>query len=77
MKHKPILEEDNCYVIQNFHVARNDGNFRPTKHNFRINFNWSTSVRPCEANIQSFGFDFIPFDDIITMKVPEEYLIGK
>ena len=57
-------------MIQNFHVARNDG------HNFKINFNWSISVRPCEANIQLFGFDFVPFDDILAMKVTEEYLIG-
>ena len=64
-------------MIQNFHVGRNDGNFRATQHQFRINFNWSTNVRPCQSNFLSFGFDFIPFDDILAKKVPEEYLIGK
>ena len=76
-KHKPILQEGRCYVIQNFHIGLNEGKYLPTRHKFRINFNWSTNVRPCDANIPHFGFDFISFDEILEKKVPEEYLIGK
>ena len=76
-KHKTILQEGRCYIIQNFHIAINEGKFLPTRHNFRIKFNWSTNVRSCEANLPHFGFDFVSFDDILAKKVPEENLIGK
>ena len=65
VKHKLVLVEGKCYIIQNFHVGKNDGKFLPTSHNFRINFNWSTNIRECDANIPEYGCHFVFFDDIL------------
>ena len=75
-KHKPVIVEGRCYIIQNFHMGKNDGKFLPTSHTFKINFNWSTNIRECDANIPPYGFQFVLFDDILEKKIPENKLIG-
>ncbi|KAF7810475.1 ATP-dependent DNA helicase PIF1-like [Senna tora] len=71
------LVEGQSYKFQNFNVAHYIGEFRPTKHNYRINFNGATGVQPCEsAAIPLYAFDFVPIADIIEKKNDEGYLVG-
>ncbi|KAF7821817.1 replication protein A 70 kDa DNA-binding subunit E-like [Senna tora] len=73
--HKPHLEEGKCYEVIYGHVGLNNGEFRATRHAYRINFNLSTKVQPCETTIPIFAFDFVPISDILCKKAPKGYLI--
>ena len=49
-----------------FGVGGNIGNFRTTRHEFQLNFQLRTTVRPSETeSISIYGLKFVPFDEIL------------
>ena len=68
-KHKFILNEGKCYIIQSFHIGKNDKSYRATHYKYEINFTWSTYVRSCEMRIPYIFFDFISSKYILKKKI--------
>ncbi|KAG4958698.1 hypothetical protein JHK82_035404 [Glycine max] len=64
-------------MIQNFEVEKNIGQFRPTKHAFKLNFVNSTKVREQDfPMIPEMVHDFTLFDDVLIGSANPDYLIG-
>ena len=64
-------------MIQNFEVEKNTGQFRPTKHAFKLNFVNSTKVKEQDfPMIPEMVYDFTLFDDVLTGSANPDYLIG-
>ncbi|XP_020979644.1 uncharacterized protein LOC110272129 [Arachis ipaensis] len=77
----PIFEglpaEDNVYVVTNFAIALNTIKFKPTRHEFRINFKRNTNVRPVQdSSVLLNGFNFVPFKKIHAKSKEDGYLVG-
>ena len=76
-KFQKLLVEGNIYIITYFGVGTNIGFFRTTRHDFRINFQYQTSVKPSEAStISLYGLTFIPFDEIFQSQAELPFLVG-
>ncbi|RYR07813.1 hypothetical protein Ahy_B05g075263 [Arachis hypogaea] len=76
----PIFEglpaEDNVYVVTNFAIALNTIKFKPTRHEFRINFKRNTNVRPVQdSSVLLNGFNFVPFKKIHAKSKEDGYLV--
>ncbi|KAJ1417721.1 hypothetical protein SESBI_16388 [Sesbania bispinosa] len=74
-KFESCINEGNCYNIENLSIGENSGNYKSTKHPYRITFGFETKVTPCEAVIPDYAFDFAPFDKILSEKNPMGHLI--
>ncbi|XP_061376197.1 uncharacterized protein LOC133318221 [Gastrolobium bilobum] len=73
---KKICEGD-AYFIKFFGIGLNMGNFRPTRHEYRLSFNLRTGVKSIvDATIPERGFDFAKFDVIEKESSDSPYLIG-
>lgn len=60
-----------------FGVGGNVGNFRTTKHEYRLNFEYGTDVKRIKSsNIPRFGFSFIPIVEILRKDYDPSYLVG-
>lgn len=58
-------------------VTPNNGSFRLTKHDFKIQFQKDTEVRNCtEYDCDDNGFDFVSFSDILSGKIPANVAFG-
>ncbi|QHO11884.1 Putative PIF1 DNA helicase/replication protein-like protein [Arachis hypogaea] len=56
-----LLAEGNVYVVTNFGVVLNTIKFKPTRHEFRINFKRDTIVRPVQdSSVPLNEFNFVP-----------------
>ncbi|KAL2896630.1 Replication factor A protein 1 [Bienertia sinuspersici] len=73
-----LLTECRLIVITNFGVAQNNSNFRTTQHPYKINFFFSTIVKDYKDDvpIPLYGFNFVTFDDILSNRLDDIYLIG-
>jgi len=64
-------------MIQNFEFEKNIGQFRPTKHAFKLNFVTSTKVKEQDfPMIPEMVYGFTLFDDVLTGSANPDYLIG-
>ncbi|KAF7814841.1 replication protein A 70 kDa DNA-binding subunit A-like [Senna tora] len=58
-KFKPILKEGAVYVISQYSVGKNKGNFRVTSHEYKVIFQFTTRVIPAreDGRIHTYGFE--------------------
>ncbi|CAO2837076.1 unnamed protein product [Amaranthus hypochondriacus] len=70
------LIEGHLHTIAKFDVGQNNGNYRKTKHPYKINF-FTTSVNLCkeELVIPMYGFDLVSFNDIQSRALDDNFLI--
>ena len=62
----------------NFGVGEHSGSFKACKNAFKINFWYSTSIREVDnCSIEVHGFQFSPFDKILSRVVDDVYLVGE
>ncbi|KAL2901048.1 Replication factor A protein 1 [Bienertia sinuspersici] len=72
-----VLEEGQLRIIANFGVGQSIGNYRPTQHPYKINFFFTTLVQACDyLPISLHGFNLVSFDDILSKKLDDKYLVG-
>lgn len=72
-----LLREGNVYDIHNFGVGPNSGNFRTTRHDFRLNFQSNTRVEPFAlVSITRNLFNLVLFADILIPYYDTSYLTG-
>ena len=69
-----IFQVGQTYVIQNFEVEKNNGQYRATHHAFKFNFVKETKITP--HKIPETMYNFAMFDDIVNGFVGIDYLIG-
>ncbi|QHN78424.1 Replication factor A protein [Arachis hypogaea] len=71
-----LLAENNVYVVTNFAVTLNTIKFKPTRHEFRINFKRDTIVRLVQdSSVPLNGFNFILFKKIHAEYKKDGYLV--
>lgn len=71
------LKEGKYLEVSNFSVRDNDGVDRGTRHTYRIDLNYSSHIAECEdLQIDSYGLEFVTFDDILSEKYSNVFLIG-
>ncbi|KAK2433546.1 replication factor A protein [Trifolium repens] len=44
------IKEGGVYTLSNFGIAANVGEYRTTRHQFKLNFQYATKVKPAEGN---------------------------
>ncbi|XP_048492458.2 uncharacterized protein LOC125493291 [Beta vulgaris subsp. vulgaris] len=70
------LKEGKYLEVSNFSVRDNDGVDRGTRHTYRIDLNYSSHIAECEdLQIDSYGLEFVTFDDILSEKYSNVFLI--
>ncbi|QHN76243.1 Replication protein A 70 kDa DNA-binding subunit E [Arachis hypogaea] len=71
-----LLAEGNVYVVTNFTISLNTIKFKPTRHEFRINFKRDTNVRPVQdSSVSLNGFNFVLFKKIHAESKEDGYLV--
>ncbi|XP_074351753.1 uncharacterized protein LOC141690895 [Apium graveolens] len=72
-----LLVAGQCRLINNFGVGQNNENYRASQHPYKINFIFYTSVVRCEDDISIpvHGFKFASFNDILSKKLNDKFLI--
>ncbi|RYQ82166.1 hypothetical protein Ahy_B10g100774 [Arachis hypogaea] len=71
-----LLAEGNVYMVTNFAVTLNTIKFKPTRHEFRINFKRDMIVRPVQdSSVPLNGFNFVPFKKIHAESKEDGYLV--
>lgn len=76
-KWKSMLKEDNTYIVQNFEVNHNDGQFRTSNHPYKLVFMKGTIVQARQIpEIPHNIYHFTPFDDILAGGASTEVLVG-
>ncbi|XP_057434366.1 uncharacterized protein LOC130727274 [Lotus japonicus] len=75
-KWKSMLKEDNTYIVQNFEVNHNDGQFRTSNHPYKLVFMKGTIVQARQIpEIPHNIYHFTPFDDILAGGASTEVLV--
>ena len=76
-KFKPLILEGQVYIMAYFGVGKNIGNFYTTRHEFRLNFQIRTTVRPSETEyIPIYGLKLVSFEEILQADGDFPYLVG-
>ncbi|CAI9089742.1 OLC1v1024374C1 [Oldenlandia corymbosa var. corymbosa] len=67
-----VINEGSFKIKTQFGVASDCGNFRITRHPYKINFSRNTQVRHCiDLGISLYGFKFASFSDLLAGKLDE------
>ncbi|XP_027931228.1 uncharacterized protein LOC114187234 isoform X2 [Vigna unguiculata] len=71
-----MLKEGNIYCMGFFTVGSNDGDYRTTKHDFKLNFEINTVVEELkEPSITHSPYSFVPFNDMLEKEYDMSYLV--
>ena len=71
------FEVGQAYVIQNFEVEKNSGQYKATQHAFKINFVKATKITAHKIlEIPETMYNFTMFDTIVNGYARPDYLIG-
>jgi len=72
------LKEDCTYMMHNFRVSMNDGQFRVCDHPYKLTFIGVMVVRQCELDELPFkNYRFADFSDVIAGQLQSDLLVGK
>ena len=71
------LEEGKGYIVHKFVVAQNCGDYKATKHPFKINFLYSTCLKEVDPTPIKKKFNIMPFEEILSQNLDGSVLIGK
>ncbi|XP_057436431.1 uncharacterized protein LOC130743368 [Lotus japonicus] len=75
-KFETTLIDGNVYSMSYFEVADNTGLFKPTKHPYKVNFQFNTEVRPMNQNpISVDPYSFVPLADVMSTAYDTNFLI--
>ena len=75
---KMDLKEGCTYMMHNFRVCKNDGQFRVCDHPYKLTFIGVTVVRQCELDGLSFkNYGFADFSDFVASQLQSDLLVGQ
>ena len=71
------LKEGDTYIMHNFKIVKNDGQYRVCDHPFKLLFIGATSVRPQPiANIPNSVYQFRSIKEVVAGNFSPDLLIG-
>ncbi|XP_057443722.1 uncharacterized protein LOC130735863 [Lotus japonicus] len=77
-KFEKLLVEGNVYSLSSFVLVDSSGDYKPTRHNYKICFMYNTEVRHMpHITIDEFPYSFVSLADILAPSYDSGYLIGK
>jgi replication factor A1 len=77
-KFKDEIVEGKIYAFQNLGVSNNGGAYRTTRHPYKMNFQFNSSVqRLSNFDIQKSPYDFVPISEIVGGSYDHDYLCGE
>ena len=72
------MKENSTYVMHNFKVLKNDGEFRVCDHRYKLAFTRVTVVRQSDLNSLPFRkFKFADFSNVIASDFQTGLLVGR
>ncbi|RAL50544.1 hypothetical protein DM860_014486 [Cuscuta australis] len=73
-----VINEGSTYVFAYFGVGNNSGNYRTSRHEFRLNFQPMTTVTTCSMEkIPLYRIKLVAFPDILQADSNYPYLVGE
>ncbi|QHN82568.1 Replication protein A 70 kDa DNA-binding subunit C [Arachis hypogaea] len=77
-KFKQLLSEGRVYVMKLFSVVPNQGSYRATKHQFKLIFQFRTTVRDAICDfIPKSALTISPFTELLETKEDSDFLVEK
>ncbi|KAF7821903.1 replication protein A 70 kDa DNA-binding subunit C-like [Senna tora] len=72
-----VLKEGSVYVMSQFTVGSNSGNFRAAKHEFKLNFQFQTRIAQTDddESIEKYGFEFLHASTIFAPDFDKDILV--
>jgi len=71
------LKEGDTYIIHNFKIVKNDGQYRVCEHSFKLLFIGATSVCPqAIANVPKNVYQFRSIKEVVASNLFPDLLIG-
>ncbi|XP_057458029.1 uncharacterized protein LOC130748801 [Lotus japonicus] len=75
-KFEKLLVEGNVYSLSSFVLVDSSGDYKPTRHNYKICFMYNTEVRHMpHITIDEFPYSFVSLADILAPSYDSGYLI--
>ncbi|XLT88443.1 hypothetical protein HN873_010196 [Arachis hypogaea] len=75
---KQLLSEGRVYVMKLFSVVPNQGSYRATRHQFKLIFQFRTTVRDAICDfIPKSALTIYPFTQLLETKENSDFLVGK
>ncbi|XP_020972861.1 uncharacterized protein LOC107629923 [Arachis ipaensis] len=75
---KQLLSEGRVYVMKLFSVVPNQGSYRATRHQFKLIFQFRTTVRDAICDfIPKFALTISPFTVLLKTKEDSDFLVGR
>ena len=76
-KSKSTLKEDNTYIVQNFEVELDNGEYKVSKHPYRLLFMKGMIMQERELpQIPYYVYQFTSFEDIMSGHASPNVLVG-
>lgn len=77
-KFKNDLKEGSVYSFQFLSVSPNVGEFRTTRHPYKLIFQISSKVHLMDiGRVVGYGYDLVPFSEITQPSFDTNYLVGE
>ncbi|KAL4392226.1 hypothetical protein AHAS_Ahas03G0323900 [Arachis hypogaea] len=74
---KQLLSEGRVYVMKLFSVVPNQGSYRATRHQFKLIFQFRTTVRDAICDfIPKSALTIYPFTQLLETKENSDFLVG-
>lgn len=76
-KFEKLLVEGKVYSVSSFVLVDSSGEYKTTRHNYKICFMYNTEVRPMDQfPIDAFPYSFVPLADLLAPTYDSSFLIG-
>lgn len=76
-KFQHLIKEGGVYSISFLAPVVNSGDYKTTKHQYKVNFLYNTEVHPMNQNPINFSpFLFVPVRSILNHAIDVNYLVG-
>jgi len=75
---KADLKENSTFVMHNFKMIKNDGQFRVCQHQYKLVFTGVTVIRQCNLDDLPYKeFRFVEFSNVVASDFEAGLLVGK
>lgn len=76
-KFDKLLVDGNVYSLSSFVVVDSFGEYKTTRHNYKISFMFNTEVRALDKNpMDIFPYSFVSFAEILSPAFDTTFLVG-
>lgn len=62
------LTETKVYLLKDFAVLENDGDFKATTHDYKIGLSTHTKIQEVDDPLPLYSYSFVQLEDIVKIK---------